>query len=50
MLGTARDNCTTENADFNDVESDISYKVIRVQSRPMTEEEKVSRCGNASPS
>ncbi|MFI6765952.1 hypothetical protein [Streptomyces sp. NPDC050355] len=36
--------------DFNDVESDISYKVIRVQSRPMTEEEKVSRCGNASPS
>lgn len=36
--------------EFTGVESDISYKVIRVQSRPMTEEEKTTRCGNVSPS
>ncbi|MFF8373605.1 hypothetical protein ACF05W_33000 [Streptomyces lydicus] len=36
--------------EFTDVESDISYKIIRAQSRAMTEEEKTSRCGNASPS
>ncbi|MGW7578748.1 hypothetical protein [Streptomyces sp. NPDC054765] len=36
--------------EFTDVESDISYKVIRVQSRPMTAEERTTKCGNASPS
>ncbi|MGA5560289.1 hypothetical protein ACPCUV_03760 [Streptomyces platensis] len=34
---------------FTDVESDITYRIIRAQSRPMTPEERTSRCGNASP-
>ncbi|MFC9227539.1 hypothetical protein ACFTZI_00900 [Streptomyces decoyicus] len=34
--------------EFNGVESDISYKIIRVQARDMTPDEKVTRCGNAS--
>ncbi|MFE6742368.1 hypothetical protein [Streptomyces tubercidicus] len=36
--------------DFTDVEADVTYTAYRKQSRPMTEEEKVSLCGNASPS
>ncbi|GFE16316.1 hypothetical protein Sgleb_43630 [Streptomyces glebosus] len=36
--------------EFKDVEADVTYNAFRKQSRPMTEEEKVSRCGNASPS
>ncbi|MER6840448.1 hypothetical protein [Streptomyces platensis] len=36
--------------EFPDVEADVTYYAFRKQSRPMTEEEKVSRCGNASPS
>ncbi|WP_432092757.1 hypothetical protein [Streptomyces sp. bgisy100] len=36
--------------EFPDVEADVTYTAFRKQSRPMTEEEKVSRCGNASPS
>lgn len=36
--------------DFPDVEADVTYTAFRKQSRPMTEEEKISRCGNASPS
>jgi len=36
--------------EFTDVEADVTYTAYRKQSRPMTEEEKVSRCGNASPS
>ncbi|MGA5564251.1 hypothetical protein ACPCUV_24235 [Streptomyces platensis] len=36
--------------EFTDVEADVTYNAFRKQSRPMTEEEKASRCGNASPS
>ncbi|MER6304636.1 hypothetical protein [Streptomyces sp. NPDC001657] len=36
--------------EFTDVESDISYKVIRVQSRAMTDDERATKCGNSSPS
>ncbi|MFD3421020.1 hypothetical protein [Streptomyces decoyicus] len=36
--------------DFTDIEGDITYKIIRVQSRPLTPEEYTSRCGNTSPS
>lgn len=36
--------------DFTDVEGDITYKIIRIQSRPMTDEERTNRCGNTSPS
>ncbi len=36
--------------EFTDVEADATYTVLRKQSRPMTEEEKVTLCGNHSPS
>ena len=36
--------------DFTDIEGDITYKIMRVQSRPMTAEERTNRCGNTSPS
>ncbi|MFF8785918.1 hypothetical protein [Streptomyces sp. NPDC015125] len=36
--------------EFTDVETDITYKVIRVSSRPMTPDEKKTKCGNSSPS
>ncbi len=35
--------------EFTDVEADVTYYALRKQSRPMTEEEKISRCGNVSP-